>query len=311
MPRRKTAPIDYRDDFLQHLREVRQASPNTCRAYARDLEDFFTWLPHSVDEPQRIHLRRFLVELEERGLKPRSIQRKLASLRSFFRYLREQEGHSNDPAQLVRGPKLPKRVPRILTEVQVDELLSQTFAADFFGRRDQAILEFLYSTGCRVSEAASTRILDMDLDEGTVRVLGKGRKERLCLLGSKAVRCLVEYLPARKSLLAEKKRSDPGHIFLNRFAGSLTSRSIFTTVLSQAQRAGIPSRLTPHGLRHSFATHLLDRGADLRTVQELLGHKNLVTTEIYTQVSMSRLREVYDKAHPHGQDQRRRNKKTS
>ncbi len=288
---------------MQHLQEVRQASPNTCRAYARDLEDFFAWLPQTVLEPQRIHLRRFLVELEERGLKPRSIQRKLASLRAFFRYLREQAGQANDPAKLVRGPKLPKRVPRILTELQVDELLSQSFAADFFGLRNQAILEFLYSTGCRVSEAAGTELGDLDLDEGSVRVLGKGRKERLCLLGSKAVASLSAYLPARKQLLKEKKREDPGTVFINRFAGSLTSRSIFTTVLAQARRAGLPSRLTPHGLRHSFATHLLDRGADLRTVQELLGHKNLVTTEIYTQVSMRRLREVYDKAHPHGEGQ--------
>ena len=247
-----------------------------------------------------MHLRRFLVDLQQRGLKPRSIQRKLASLRSFFRYLRENHGYVTDPGKLVKGPKVPRQVPRILTEVQVDQLLSQAFDQDFFGLRDCAILEFLYSTGCRVAEAATIGLGNIDLHEGSVRVLGKGRKERICLLGSKARQSLLDYLPKRASLLDKHKRDDPDTLFLNRFARPLSSRSIFTTVLTQARRAGLPSRLTPHGLRHSFATHLLDRGADLRSVQELLGHQNLVTTEIYTHVSISRLREVYDRAHPHG-----------
>jgi len=302
MPQASAPLRQHQRDFLRHLRDVRQASPHTCRAYQRDLEEFLLWLPAEVEEPGRNHLRRYLVELGQRGLGPRSIQRKLASLRSYFRFLREQYGYAKDPSKLVKGPKMPRQIPHVLSEAQVDQLLSQPFKPDFYGLRNRAILEFLYSTGCRVAEAAQAGLGDVDLHEGTVRILGKGRRERLCLLGSKARQSLLEFLPKRKAHLEHHRQDDPGNLFLNRFARPLSSRSIFTTVLSQARRAGLPGRLTPHGLRHSFATHLLDRGADLRSVQELLGHENLVSTEIYTHVSIGRLLEVYDRAHPHGKN---------
>ena len=288
------------ETFLQHLQEVRDAAPATVRAYRADLRGLLEWLDGQI--PGRLELRRYLGELSARGLKATSVQRKLASLRAFFRFLHERGQIGADPTKLLRGPRLPGRIPQFLTTAQVDQLLSQPFPEPWPGPRDRTILECLYSTGCRVSEIAALRLRDVDRDEGAVRVLGKGRVERLALLGSAALDALRDYLPARASLLRERRRRDSGHVFLNRFGGPLSSRWIFEVVLRQARRAGIPIRLTPHGLRHSFATHLLDRGADLRTVQELLGHKRLVTTEIYTHVSMTRLRQVYDRAHPHATD---------
>jgi site-specific recombinase XerD len=288
-------------DFLAHLRDVRDISPSTLRAYRADLRGFLDWLPAVSGMPDRLDIRRFLVELQERGLKATTIQRKLAALRSFFRFLRDHGRIDTDPARLVKGPKAPKRVPRFLSVEQVDLLMNLPFPDTVQGRRDRAILEFLYSTGCRVSEAATMPMRYLDLHSGSVRVMGKGRKERLAMLGGAARRAIEAYLPQRAGLLQDRQVRDPGVLFLNRFGGGLSSRWIFQVVLDHARRAGIPQRLTPHGLRHSFATHLLDRGADLRAVQELLGHARLVTTEIYTHVSMARLREVYDKAHPHGE----------
>lgn len=286
-------------DYLAHLRDARGVSPHTLRAYRSDLDEFLAWLP-AGREPGRLEMRRWLVELDQRGLRPTSIQRKLAAVRSWFRWLREAGHLAVDPGRLVRGPKLPRRVPKFLTEAEVDRLLELDFGTGFFGCRDRALLEFLYSTGCRVAEAASTRVERLDLDDGTVRVLGKGRKERVCLVGGAAREALERYLPERDALLRACRRSDPGLLFLNRRGGGLSARWMHHTVLSHARRAGLSKPLSPHGLRHSFATHLLNRGADLRTVQEMLGHANLATTEIYTHVSVARLRDVYDRAHPHG-----------
>ncbi len=295
-------------NFLRHLAQARHMSPNTLRAYGTDLRAFLSWLPQGAGAPTRLQIRRYLVDLQDRGLKATTIQRKLASIRSFFRFLREQRGLSEDPAKLVKGPKTPSRIPRFLTEGEIDQLLALEFDKDFFGSRDRAILEFLYSTGCRVSEAANLPLASLDLHEGIVRVLGKGRKERLAMLGSAARQAIEDHFSFRATLLSDQRRQDSGILFLNRRGGPLSSRWILEVVQRHAKRAKIPTRLTPHGLRHSFATHLLDRGADLRTVQELLGHERLVTTEIYTHVSMGRLRDVYDQAHPHGKYRRSRKK---
>ncbi len=288
------------DTFLRHLQEERQVSPHTLRSYGADLRGFLQWLPDDCHNLGRLEIRRFLVHLQSEGLKPSSIQRKLASLRAMFRYLQDCGYIEQNPARLVRGPKLPQRIPRFLSVKEVEQLLGLDFTADFIGSRNRCILELLYSTGCRVSEAANMQVRQMDLLEGSVRVLGKGRKERLAMLGSKACEALLAYLPERSKQLKKRKRPDTGQLLLNQLGGPLSPRWIFQVVLQQARRAGLSQRLTPHGLRHSFATHLLDRGADLRSVQELLGHSRLVTTEIYTHVSMARLRQAYDQAHPHG-----------
>ncbi len=302
MRRRKPLEVEL-SRFLQWLGEERQVSPNTLRAYGSDLRDFVAWLPGQARDdrdPDRLVLRSYLVELAGRSLRPTSIQRKLAALRAFFRYLRDMGHIRRDPSRLVKGPKLPGRIPRFLTVAQVTALLELPFEEGFQGARDRAILEFLYSTGCRVAEAADMRLGRLDLTDGHVRVLGKGRKERLAMLGQKAQEAVSAWLPHRKRKLKEARVRDSGHLFLNRRGTALSSRWIFEVVLRHARRAGIEQRLTPHGLRHSFATHLLDGGADLRSVQEMLGHSRLATTEIYTHVSMARLREAYDRAHPHG-----------
>ena len=284
--------------FLRHLAQARDMSPNTVRAYGTDLRGFLAW--HGEGTLDRLTLRRFLASLHRDGRKATTVQRKLSSLRAFFRFLRDRGVIRKDPARLVRGPKIPGRLPRFLTVQQIDALLSLPFAADFQGTRDRAVLEFLYSTGCRVSEVAGLGLKQIDFDEGSVRVLGKGRKERLAMLGGPARAALTAHLPYRTTLLRECQ-SATTVLFVNRRGRPLSSRWLFETVRRCARAAGIPFRLSPHGLRHSFATHLLDRGADLRSVQEMLGHSRLATTQVYTHVSMARLRAVYERAHPHGQ----------
>ena len=294
---------EFVESFLEHLAHGRRASPATLRAYRTDLRAFTGWLAGQGRElaaTGRFELRRYLVELEQQGLAATSIQRKLASLRGLFRFLREQGAIDQDPAQLVKGPKTPRRVPRFLTAKEVDQLLGQDFGEEPQALRDKAILEVLYSTGCRVSECASIWLDHLDLDEGIVRLFGKGNKQRLAMLGGEAARAVQTWLPARKQMIQRSKRLDPGALFINRLGRPLSARWVFETVARRAERSGLPTALTPHALRHSFATHLLDRGADLRTVQELLGHARLVTTEIYTHVSIGRLRQVYDHAHPQG-----------
>jgi len=293
------------DEFLHWLQSEQQKSAATLRAYGGDLRTFAAWLQGHGCTPEqttRFLLRRYLVELEQQGLVATSVQRKLASLRGLFGWLQERGRMEKNPAKLLKGPKAPRRVPHFLTTAEVDLLLGQAFCESPQGQRDRAIVEVLYSTGCRVSECSGMKLAQLDLEEGIVRVLGKGQKERIAMLGGPARTAVLAWLEGRRQLLQQAKRTDPGSLWLNRFGRPLSSRWVFQTVVDCARRAGIQSSLTPHGLRHSFATHLLDRGADLRSVQELLGHARLVTTEIYTHVSIGRLREVYDHAHPHGRD---------
>jgi len=292
-------------DYLHWLASERRKSQATLRAYGSDLHAFVGWLQglgRTPTEVTRFELRRYLVELEQQGLVATSVQRKLASLRGLFAWLQQTGRIAKDPAKLLKGPKAQKRVPRFLTTTEVDALLGQPFDESPQGARDRAILETLYSTGCRVSECAGMRLEHLDLQEGIVRVLGKGQKERLAMLGEPALSAIAAWLPLRQQLLRDARRTDPGTLWIHRRGGALSSRWVFQTVVDRAKAAGLQTTLTPHGLRHSFATHLLDRGADLRTVQELLGHARLVTTEIYTHVSIGKLRSVYDHAHPHGRE---------
>lgn len=292
-------------DHLHWLRTERRKSAATLRAYGSDLRAFVTWLAttgRTVTSVTRFELRRYLVELEQQGLVAASVQRKLASLRGLFAWLQQRGQIEKDPAKLLKGPKAQKRVPRFLTASEVDLLLGQPFDESPQGARDRAILETLYSTGCRVSECAGMVLDQLDLTEGIVRVFGKGQKERLAMLGAPAIAAIEAWLPLRRRMLQDARVTDPGALWLNRYGRPLSARWVFQTVVERAKAAGLQTTLTPHGLRHSFATHLLDRGADLRTVQELLGHARLVTTEIYTHVSIGKLRSVYDHAHPHGRE---------
>lgn len=283
------------DRFLRHLAVERGASAHTIRGYRSDLADCRAFLDRRrlgvLEAADPRVLRGYLADLHERGLARTSIARRLATLRSFFRYLCRQGKARANPARELRTPRLPKRLPGHLPIDQSEALLRQDYGADpASGARDRALLETLYATGVRVAELAALDVEDLDLREGGVRVLGKGGKERMVPLGGKAITALRGYLGEREE--------GGGPVFQNARGGRLTVRSIHRIVQARARAAGLAARVTPHTLRHTFATHLLDAGADLRLIQELLGHARLTTTQRYTHVSADRLMKVYDAAHP-------------
>jgi integrase/recombinase XerC len=275
--------------FLARLRE--SSSPHTLRAYEQNLAALDEYCrSRGVRKPDRIThrlMRGFLVELNGRGLKPATVARYFAAVRSFCRFLVREGVLDQDPARALRTPSQRRALPVWLGEDEVGRLID---AAP--GPRERAILETLYGGGLRVSELVGLDRDDLDLRRGVARVRGKGRQERLAPLGGAAVRALDEYLRARP------RTADPRPVFLNRRGTRLTARSVHRLLRGCALSADVDPRTTPHTLRHSFATHLLDRGANLREVQELLGHKNIATTQIYTHVSMERMKKVYERAHP-------------
>jgi integrase/recombinase XerC len=289
-------------EFLDHLTEERGASPHTVRAYEGDLRRFAEFLGGEgglldgrVDRPA---VRRFLGELHARGYQRSSIARTLACLRTFYEYFVREGRIAANPVRPVPTPRRDRKLPRFLEEEDVRRLLEDGPADGFGALRDRALLEVLYGGGLRVSEAVGLDLGDLDLAEGTARVRGKGGKERLAPLGSEAARALAAYLPERAARLEAAGRVGEGALFLNKNGGRLDVRSVRRLLRRRADAAGIRARVTPHTLRHSFATHLLNRGADLRAVQELLGHEDLATTQIYTHVTVHRLKEVYDRTHP-------------
>nr|WP_256502464.1 tyrosine recombinase XerC [Desulfuromonas sp. KJ2020] len=296
--RESTVVDELLDQFSRHLSVERNVSPHTQRAYLQDLKDFFTFLDglaegneradHGVSAVSKVVLRRYLALLHKTHRKS-SIARKLAALRTFFRFLQREGVVSVNPGEMVGTPRQEKYLPRTLSADEAYALMERGGGASL---RDRAILETLYSCGLRVGELESLNVGSIDLVEGVVRVVGKGRKERIVPIGSKARTALHDYLESRVGV----KDQDP--LFLNRFGKRLTSRSIERNLKKHLLQAGILRDATPHALRHSFATHLLDSGADLRAIQELLGHASLSTTQKYTQVSVDHLMSVYDKAHP-------------
>jgi integrase/recombinase XerC len=280
--------------FLRYLAAERGASAHTVRSYRSDLLDCVAFLDRrglgALSGADARVIRGYLADLHTRGLARTSIARRLAALRSFFRFLVRRGRVRVNPAREVRTPRLPGRLPGHLPIDQSEALFRQRFTDDETGRRDRAILEVLYASGVRVAELSGLDVEDVDLREGGVRVLGKGRKERVVPLGTKAVEALRTYLGPREG--------SRGALFRNPRGGRLTVRSLHRIVRGRARTAGLPGRVTPHTLRHTFATHLLNAGADLRLIQELLGHARLATTQRYTHVSADRLAKVYDAAHP-------------
>jgi len=280
--------------FLRYLIAERGASEHTVRSYRADLLDCLGFLERralgALLDADACVLRGYLAALHARGLARTSMARRLATLRSFFRFLIRRGRARVNPAREVRTPSLPGRLPAHLPIDQSEALFRQPFGDDEVSRRDRAILEVLYASGVRVAELSGLDVEDVDLREGGVRVLGKGRKERIVPLGTKAVEALRAYLGAREGAR--------GPLFRNPRGGRLTVRSLHRIVRARARAAGLAGRVTPHTLRHTFATHLLDAGADLRLIQELLGHARLATTQRYTHVSADRLARVYDAAHP-------------
>ena len=292
-----------REFVERHLRGERNASPHTLRNYAADLAQFSHFLGPGtlLAAIDHIRIRQFLAELYTRGAKKSSVARRLAAIRSLFRYCVREGTVAANPARLVVAPKLPHRLPAIPTLEQVGHLLDRMpEAVAAFPERDRAILELLYACGIRVSELTGLDLGDLDLAGGMVRVLGKGRKERLVPFGGKARLALDAYLPARHRCVAQAPaaRRAGTALFVNLRGGRLTPRSVARLVKVQARQSGLAADLHPHSLRHAFASHLLGEGADLRVIQEMLGHASLATTQRYTQTNLRQIMAVYDRAHP-------------
>ena len=277
-------------------------SPHTLRNYALDLRQFLDFFQESREDASLKavaypDLRAFLAQALK-GRRKSTVARKLSALRTFFKYLQRQGVVEVNQARLAPSPKLEKHLPHFLTVDEAFHLLDTAGGLDFGACRDRAILEVFYGGGLRLAELAGLNLPDLDLKEGMLRVWGKGAKERLAFLGQPAREALKEYLPRRLAQLDRTGAAEQKALFLNRRGGRLSSRSVARLVEKWARLAGLSQALTPHGLRHSFATHLLEGKADLRTVQELLGHSSISTTAHYTHLNLDYLMEEYDKAHP-------------
>jgi integrase/recombinase XerC len=289
--------------FLQYLRVERGASLHTLKGYREDLHALAEYLADSdgtCPSPGSIttgELRGFVSALHEAGYAKSSISRRMASVRSFLRFGQREGWAKSNPAKALRNPRKSHKLPHFLSTEEIGKLLGAPKGSSPQAMRDRAILETLYSAGLRVSELVGMCDGDLDFAAGIARIRGKGRRERLAPLGSYAVRALTRWLEVRR-LSPREKAGRESPVFVNRLGTRLTTRSVARMLEKYLKETGLDTRTSPHTLRHSFATHLLDRGADIRSVQELLGHKSLVTTQIYTHVSTANLKAAYEKAHP-------------
>jgi integrase/recombinase XerD len=287
--------------FIDYLRSECHLADNTTAAYRRDMRRFIGWLAgRNVARLTIRELADYATWLSEEKLAPASVARHLISLKVFFRYLQLEGVISENLVELLGSPKLWSRVPQVLSPAMVDQLLDSPQPGEAFWRRDRALLELLYATGCRASELAHLRQSDVHLAEGFCRCRGKGDKERLVPLNSRAVEMVVQYRDQERPLLAGRSRSAPDWLLLSKTGKRLRRERIWEIVKRHVLRIGAPPDVSPHTLRHSFATHLLSGGADLRQVQELLGHASINTTQIYTHVDATRLKAVHRKFHPRG-----------
>jgi integrase/recombinase XerD len=307
------------EEFLSWLAVERGRSTNTLTAYRRDLAAYLTWLDgdgRSLEDVSEPDVERYVAQLRGEGRAPASVARALVSVRTLHRFLAEEGRLAGDPAAFVAPPKVPQGLPKPLTEDEVRSLLGAVVGDESAVRRDRALLELLYGTGARISEACGLSLGDLDLDASLVRLFGKGSKERVVPVGRFAREALAAWLRpgGRDRLVADRSvrptgakrttRHDAEAVFLNQRGGRLSRQGAWAIVRRYGDLVGLGDRLSPHVLRHSCATHLLDHGADIRVVQELLGHASISTTQVYTKVSTERLREVYDAAHPRAQVRR-------
>ena len=298
------------DDFMRHLKYERNASPHTLRNYESDLIQFYDHLAPAdkqgrrrsvnIAEIDNLTIREYMASLYEQKKKKSSIHRKVAALRTFFRYLCREGVLQTNPAKLVSSPRVERQLPNHLTIEQMVAFIETPETETVLGRRDRAILELLYASGLRVSELVGLDLTDVDFANQTVRVKGKGRKVRIVPFGTHAKKALQEFLAVRGELVveAEPDQVAPHAVFLNYQGTRITTRSVGRMIDKYVKQCADLHHISPHSLRHSFATHLLDAGADLRAIQELLGHARLSTTQQYTHVSMDKLMEVYDRTHP-------------
>ena len=285
--------------FFRYLEAGRGASPHTIRNYGVDLREFFSFLNgKSLAEVDPLLIRSFLAHLKSRSHSKATLSRKLASLRSFFKYLTRENHLATNPVLGISTPKKEKKLPHFLDVKEVTNLLEAPTGDGWEARRDRSILETLYSSGIRVSELVGLNRGETDLFASLLRIRGKGKKERIVPIGETAAKALRAYWESLPNALQKKSEGLQAPLYLNRSGGRLTDRSVRRLIVKYAKRVSLKSGISPHTLRHTFATHLLDRGADLRSVQELLGHANLSTTQIYTHVTTRRLQEAYTAAHP-------------
>ncbi len=288
------------DEFLNYLNVERGLAANTLEAYRRDLTCYTVFLQQRgvADWPHtgRDHITDFMMARKEQGLAAVSIARNLAAIKVFYRFLVDQRYLAQNPTSTIDSPKLWQRLPDTLSVADVERLIAQAKPKDWRGIRDVACLELLYATGMRVSELTTLRVADVHLDVGFVRCYGKGSKERIVPLGRKAQAAVQRYLQSVRPQLARRKNDD--HLMLSQQGRGLSRQMIWVLLKRYAREAHLPQRITPHSLRHSFATHLLEAGADLRIVQELLGHADISTTQRYTHVDKGRLKAIHQRYHP-------------
>jgi integrase/recombinase XerC len=293
---------DLLDKYIRHLGVERGLSQYTVRNYSTDIQGFLDFLGRngvsSLEKVDRSIMRRYLVWLHEQNTARGSVSRKLSALRSFYRYLNRENLVSADPLSTVSAPKLEKRLPTFLTMDEMAKLLKAPDVSTPQGLRDRAILELLYASGLRLSEIVSLDLSDVDLNSRRIRAFGKGSKERIVLMGIPAAKALQRYVKQGRTKLLGKKNTQA--LFLNRFGNRVAERRIQYIIKKHARQAGLDTRVFTHIFRHTFATHMLDGGADLRAVQELLGHVRLATTQVYTHVSQNQIRRTYLAAHPRG-----------
>ncbi len=285
--------------FVNYLSDERGLSTNTLESYERDLQAFFVYTREfelSFTDINQYHISAYLSYLHKSGKANATISRSLASLRSFYRYLIAENVLNHDPTMQIETPKIEKRLPQVLSVYEIERLMSAPDTSSPAGKRDQAMLELLYATGIRVSELVSIQVQDINLTSGFLRCMGKGSKERIIPIGEMAVKATTLYVEFSRNLLVKSPLEYA--LFLNHHGTGMSRQGFWKILKKYAKESGIVKDITPHTLRHSFATHLLERGADLRSVQEMLGHADISTTQIYTQVTRGRLKEVYAAAHP-------------
>ena len=289
---------EYIANFLRYLELEKGVSAHTLRAYKNDLEDFFAHVKAKPEDMDMLDVRGFVADQIRKGLNKSTVSRRLSSIRSFFKFL-YREGHlQKNPAKLVSGPKLPKLLPKFLSVDDAFSLVEKPEGMGFAPARDRAILELLYSSGLRVGELAGLNVEDINIREALVKAKGKGKKERIVPIGSKALDAIKSYMVERLLL-----RSRETAIFLNRLGTRLSDRGVRRIVVKYSKALAISGNVGPHTLRHSFASHLLQGGADLRVIQELLGHVSLSTTQKYTHLDVAHLMDIYDRAHPLTKDE--------
>jgi integrase/recombinase XerC len=288
------------EQFLRHLEIERGASQHTLRAYEKDLSEFREYADKEATDIEMIDVRGFVALQIKSGLSKTTAGRRLAAVRSFLKFLIREGYLKSNPAKLVTTPKAEQHLPRFLSVDDVFALIEKPDTMGFINSRDRAILELLYSSGLRVAEAAGLNLEDVNTKEGLVKVRGKGKKERIVPLGSKAVEAIKTYM-VEKILLKKKNKA----LFLNRSGTPLSDRGIRRIVVKYARLIGISGQIGPHTMRHTFASHLLQAGADLRVIQELLGHSSLSTTQRYTHIDIAHLMDIYDKAHPLSSDEKK------